>query len=309
MSDRKQLVTVNGVDSEEGEVSCGVPQGSLLGPLLFLVYVNDIQLSINPDCKILLYADDTALLYSHRDPTCITRFLSQELESCHDWLVDNKLSLHVGKTEFITFGPKRKIAKVYENDHYVSCYGNKIKLSKTVKYLGVSLDSSLSGEAIVTTIAKKAGQRLKFLYRNKDCMSFDIKKTLSLALIQCYLDYASVGWFECLNKKLKNKMQVIQNKIVRFIHGYPPRRSLVPQDFKRVGILKVEDRVKQLRLNHVFKIHMGLAPDFFCERFSRLNTRYGTRASRLDFFVPRVQGIESNTFFFQWGEGLECTPP
>ena len=69
----------------------------------------------------------------------------------------------------------------------------------------ILLDSSLSGESLVSSIYKKASQRLSFLYRNKDCMSFSTRKTLALALIQCHIDYACVSWYESLTKKLKSK--------------------------------------------------------------------------------------------------------
>ena len=71
-------------------------QGNILGPLLFLCYVNDMPISV--DCKLLLYADDSALLVSNKDPKIVADRLSYELESCRQWLIDNKLSLHLGKT-------------------------------------------------------------------------------------------------------------------------------------------------------------------------------------------------------------------
>ena len=75
-----------------------VAYSRILGPLLFLCYVNDMSISINSDCTLLLYADDSTILFSHRDPQVISKKLGKELESCSNWLVDNKLSLHLGKT-------------------------------------------------------------------------------------------------------------------------------------------------------------------------------------------------------------------
>ncbi len=106
LTGRQQIVSVNGVDSENRGVTCGVPQGSLLGPLLFLCYVNDMEISVN--CKLLLYADDSALLVSHKDPQVISQTLSKELQSCHHWLIDNKLSLHLGKNRMHYFWFKTK---------------------------------------------------------------------------------------------------------------------------------------------------------------------------------------------------------
>ena len=86
---RQQIVLANDVSSEPMTVKCGVPQGSILGPLLFLCYVNDMPISIT--CKLLLYADDSALMIAGSDPKIIAETLSNKLNSCRQWLVDNKL--------------------------------------------------------------------------------------------------------------------------------------------------------------------------------------------------------------------------
>ena len=95
LRNRQQCVEVNGTKSEFLAISCGVPQGSILGPQLFLIYINDMHLSIN--CRLSLYADDSALLFSHTDAGNIACRLSHELSMCKKWLVDNKLSLHVAR--------------------------------------------------------------------------------------------------------------------------------------------------------------------------------------------------------------------
>ena len=102
LSGREQCVEIGGSRSEFLPISCGVPQGSILGPQLFLIYINDMNLSIN--CRLSLYADDSALLFSGRDPDVIAERLSVELSTCKRWLVDNKLSLHVyRKNGMLTF--------------------------------------------------------------------------------------------------------------------------------------------------------------------------------------------------------------
>ena len=131
-----QCVDVGGSRSEFLPITCGVPQGSILGPLLFLIYINDMSISLS--CRLSLYADDSALLFAHRDPGVIAGHLSEELTKCKRWLVDNRLSLHVGKTEAWLFGSKR-VLEFHLTGHLLNLF--------MVKYLGVLLDSNMNSSA------------------------------------------------------------------------------------------------------------------------------------------------------------------
>ena len=116
LTNRKQLVDIAGTLSPFQNVTCGVPQGSILGPLLFLVYVNDMCSAVN--CKLLLYADDSALIVPGKDVKEIEIQLTKELKSISNWLTDNKLSLHLGKTESIVWHQEK--TPVYVNP--TECY-------------------------------------------------------------------------------------------------------------------------------------------------------------------------------------------
>ena len=113
---------------------------------------------ISVNCKLLLYADDSALIISGPDPKTIAESLSVELDSCRKWLIDNKLSW---RTEAILFGSKKRLRKV--NEFEVRCNNEVIKQVSNVKYLGLQLDSHLSGERTVSNILKKTNSRLIFL--------------------------------------------------------------------------------------------------------------------------------------------------
>ena len=102
-------------------------------------------------------------------------------------------------------------------------------------------------------IISKVNSRLKFLYRYKDLLNFESRKTLCSALIQCLFDYS---WYLGINKGLKDKLQVAQNKIIRFILNLDNRAHIGNQELEKAGFLQVPDRVKQLKLGHVFKIKM-----------------------------------------------------
>ena len=141
LTGRTQVTDIGGTMSEPKGVTCGVPQGSILGPLLFLLYVNDMASAVR--CKLLLYADDSALIASGKNVADIESTLSSELEYVSNWLMDNKLSLHLGKTQSILFGTKRRLSTGVKLN--VICNGNVIELKSNVTYLGVTLDQFLSG--------------------------------------------------------------------------------------------------------------------------------------------------------------------
>ena len=257
-----------------------------------------MSISINSDCKPLLYADDNTILFSHKNPDIISKKLGQELESCSKWLVDNKLSLHLGKTECILFGPKRKLKK--HKEFKIKCNDHVIKSQSTVKYLGIDIDQHLSSETTVNSIIKKVNSRLKFMYRKAQCLSTDTRKTLSSALIQCHFDYSCSSWFSGVSQTLKNKLQIAQNKTVRFIKSLGPRSSVRQSELSSLGLLNVEHRVKQLRLNHVFKIYNNKCPSYMNENFTKVNEHhtYNTRSSQHNFVVPKIIGVESSTFYY-----------
>ena len=130
----------------------------LLGPLLFLIYVNDMKAAVK--CKLLLYADDSALLASSSDVSEIEEILKRELESVSEWLAENRLSLHLGKTESILFGSNKRLAKCKELN--ITCNGIDIGSGSEVTYLGVTLDQNLSGSSMITKIISKCNNKKNF---------------------------------------------------------------------------------------------------------------------------------------------------
>ena len=251
---------------------------------------------ISVKCKLLLYADDSALIISGTDPKLIAEELSKELEACQQWLKDNKLSLHLGKTESIIFGSKRKLKDVKSFE--VRCENIIINKVNEIKYLGLQIDSNLSGENAVMNILKKANARLKFLYRYKDMLNFSARKTLCSALIQCHFDYACSSWYPGINKNLKDKLQIAQNKMIRFILNLGSRSHIGQKELVKAGFLNVSKRVTQLKLGHVFKINDKTSPQYLSKHFHRLNEdveRITTRGKAHNFHIPR---ISTNTFAY-----------
>ena len=142
LTDRKQRTYVNGSLSDYGSTVCGVPQGSILGPLLFLIYVNDLPasgLSSTPR----LYADDTCLTLTSHDPTDLQIKLNSDLNKVQSWLQENKLSLNVKKTKYSIIATQYKVAHL---DHQpdVRINGHSVDRFRTHRYLGVDIDDTLT---------------------------------------------------------------------------------------------------------------------------------------------------------------------
>ena len=159
---RTFLVNLGNAFSQPACVSSGVPQGSILGPLLFLI---DTDTSKAVKCNSFLYADDTCLVCQHKDINEIEKQLNKDFESICDWFVDNKLSIHfgVGKTKSILFTTKFKTKKVRKRN--VKDGDIQIKHHSKVKYLGCMLDETMSGETMALSVINKINNKLKFLYR------------------------------------------------------------------------------------------------------------------------------------------------
>ena len=192
-----------------------MPQGSILGPLLFLLYVNDMAQSV--DSKLLLYADDSCLIFQDKNPEVIQSELNKDFSNLCNWFVDNKLSIHFGedKTKSILFTSKGKINK--GNQLNIVHDNIEIKQHSKVSYLGCILDESLTGETMALKVINKINSKLKFLYRKQKFLTPYLKRMLCNALIQPHFDYACSAWYPQLTKGLKDKIQIVQKKMYSFL--------------------------------------------------------------------------------------------
>ena len=163
--------------------------------------------AVNGD--LLLYADDTGLIFQHKGINIIDHQLNRNFSNICDWFVDSKSSIHFGenKTKFILFGPVNKCKKLRKLN--ISYGSLKIKQYSKVTYVGCILEESLSGESMTLNVVSKINTRLKFFYRKNNFLSPQLRRLLCNALIQPHFDYACSVCYAKLNKK-------IQNKCVRF---------------------------------------------------------------------------------------------
>ena len=213
LQDRSFSVNIGKEYSDPGNLSCGVPQGSILGPLIFLLYVNDMARAV--DCDLLLYADDSCLIFRDTDVERIENNLNRNFNSLCNWFVETELSIHFGedKTKSILFARKK-----YKNLKKMNIRRGDIEIKQhsVVTYLGSVLDENLSGESMATKMLGKINGKLKFLYRKHNFLDSSLRRLLLNALIQPHVDYACGSWYPMLNKRLSKKIQAAQNKCIRF---------------------------------------------------------------------------------------------
>ena len=151
LTNRRQYVHLNGINSETKNVTCGVPQGSVLGPLLFLLYINDLP-NISKKLKFYLFADDTNIYLESDDPTILEKIMNKELENLHKWLCINRLSLNITKTNLVIFHSINKP----KNPTTILINKEAIDELKHVKYLGVLIDSQLTFKYHIDELNKKS---------------------------------------------------------------------------------------------------------------------------------------------------------
>ena len=214
LSNRKFMVNLENPFSEVSSISCGVLQGSILRPLLFLIYVNDMPMAVK--CDLFLYADGTCLVFQSKNVKDIEKQLNEDFANICDWFVDNKVSIHFGedKTKSILFVSKCKISKLQKLE---IVYNNiRMKQHSRVTYPGCILEEAMPGESMASKVRCKVNARLKFLHWKNKYLTPNLRRLLCNALIQPHFDYACSAWYPNLSKKLKNRIQTLQNKCIHF---------------------------------------------------------------------------------------------
>ena len=164
LSNHSQYVSINGYKSGLAAINCGVPQGSVLGPLLFLLYINDLNQAIK-FCKVHHFADDTNLCLSNSIKK-LNKLINADLKCLANWLNANKISLNVKKTEMVIFKYKQKKS---ECDLKIKSCGERLYPTESIKYLGVKIDTNLSWQYHVNHLSIKPNRANALLFKMRKC--------------------------------------------------------------------------------------------------------------------------------------------
>ena len=273
LSNRTQYVTVGKETSNIETISCGVPQGSVLGPILFLLYINDLPNATN--LYTTLFADDTAFLISSTDLKELEIKANAELSKAYEWFIANKLTLNVTKTKYIVFRtPKMKfdqsLLNIKINNVSLDRIGHNCK-DTFFKFVGVRLDEYLNWDQHTKYILSKISSANFVINQAKKLLPMNIRMLIYNSLVKSYLEYGILAWGNAKSKEI-DKISVIQKKIIRNIYNSKYNAHTDPIYFC-LKLLKFEDILQYNSIILMYKYVNSLLPDSFSEIFGQINQR------------------------------------
>ena len=258
LNNRKQVVKYNQTRSSEMIIKSGVPQGSILGPILFLLYINDIENS-SKLLSFILFADDTNIFYSHKCLKSLNEIIQTEINNITDWLNVNKLSLNVSKTKFMLFKsinkrPKQKIS--------ISMNDKNIEQVRELTFLGIVMDECLTWNHHIMKISKKLIRASGIIAKVRHFVNRNTIKLIYYALVYPYLTYGNLIWGYTYKTKI-DKIMKIQKKIVRLMlfRSYLEHKKELFEELSILDIFKINNYLTAI---FMFRYHyLNNLPDTY----------------------------------------------
>ena len=307
LSGRMQRVSFNGIVSDTLPINTGVPQGSILGPLLFIIFINDMPKVIKHG-KISMYADDTTLYVNESDVNIMSKKLTEDLEAITEWLHKNKLFLNTNKTKVMLLGSSPRLRKVDENSFSVIVNGCKLERVNKAKCLGVVIDDELLWHKQVNCVIQKLFCKISLLRRLSTFLDSNILNILYKSLIQPCFDYCCVVWFGRYENDV-HKLNVLQKRCARIILSVNSQTSSNVM-FPVLGWNSLYDRCTYFKALLMFKSLNGLAPSYLSSKCKYVSENHGinTRqaAAGLLALPPCSNGNDTEYFKFSFSySGVE----
>ena len=270
LNDRVQFVTANGINSKPCTINCGVPQGSVLGPLLFLIFINDLPNSV--EFFTLLFADDTTFQLSSNNLNSLFAMANVELKKAATWFQVNKLTLNVSKTKYILF--RSKNMKVDFSDLKLTIGGENIERigsncqTKFFKFVGHHLDEFLSWDFQINHVHGKLASANFAIARVKNFLPRKIRMTLYNSLFRSHMEFGILAYGGVNSSKL-HKLRMTQKKCIRNVAGKNHRSHTDPL-FSALNILKFDDLFLYNCSSFMNKYFLNRLPDSFKNKFPPL---------------------------------------
>ena len=245
LTNRQQCVKIGKKFSAMRKVMVGVPQGSVLGSLLFLLYINDLP-EASSLFHFVLFADDTCLTLANKNYSTLMETFNTELQKVNSWMVTNRLSLNAEKTVAINFS-----TRMFDSTRELKVNAQTFKFVEFTKYLGVTIDRKLSFRNHIELICSKISRNVGLLYRiSLSCPKFIVRR-LYYAFILPYMNYCNIIWGGAAKVHL-DKLLKLQKRAVRIITGSSYLEHTAPL-FKQLEFLKIDEIYRFSCCIHVFK--------------------------------------------------------
>ena len=298
LTNRNQKCQIKNSFSTERLIKCGVPQGSILGPLFFLLYINDLPQCLNKT-KPRLFADDTNLTASGDSITDLETAVNSDLENLRKWLIANKLSLNVAKTEFMLIGSKTMIKKNSDSRLNVFIENKQIKQVSECKTLGVIVDRHLSWKSNSENICKKITAGISAIRRVKPFVDKDTLISIYNAIVRPYFDYCCEVW-HVFGESQSKRLQKLQNRAARIILNMSNdvNHSIA---LRALGWEPLKTERKKAKAKMMYKVLNKMGPKSLTNLFSYKceKTKYNLRdiSSGLSLPKPRTNNMK-NSFMY-----------
>ena len=306
LSNRKQFSTIGKSASELANVLWGVPQGSVLGPLLFLIFINDLPRSSS--LYTWLFADDTALALSSKCPRELEKRFNLEVNKVQDWLLANGLSVHYSKKTQYMLLKGRGLRTEIHAGFKLSMGGHQIERTDTYKYLGLLFDDKLNWKCQIDKLCSKLASVCGILSKVRHYLNRKSLLLIYYSLFESRLRYGSLGWgtaAECDIKRLK----VLQNRAIRFIDFASFRTPMLPI-YHKLGVLPLEHQFRLQRATFMYNLHFTNLPLVLSNYCKPPTHRYPTSYSTsLNYVLPFVKTNRAQTSIKFAGPKVWATVP
>ena len=239
LTSRQQCVIVGTKTSSLSTLKFGVPQGSVLGPILFSLYINDLPLYMEALCE--LFADDTSLHNHHKNLDTLMNSLQHSVDNLINWTEMNHMALHPDKTKFMLVTTRQKRQNLLSNLPPLTIKSDIIQEVQNHKVLGIIIDNNLSWTPHMNTLCKKISTKVFQLSRLKHFVNFRVRKLFFTSHIQSLIDYGSTLWDSASQNTLK-PLHSLHRRALKLI--LLKQSSLEKDDYNKLNVLPLHTRLK-----------------------------------------------------------------
>ena len=285
LTNRKQLVSINNCKSDFQQILCGVPQGSILGPLLFLLFINDLPLYTS-NVFTDLYADDTTLYDVQNSIGQIEKNLQSALNNLHIWCRSNGMILNSSKTKVMLVTSSQKRQRLYCDNLDLKFSNESLNMISNDKILGVFVHNNLTWSDHIKHLMKKITSSIWLLSKIKTFLSQAHRVQFYKSYIQPHIDFCNIVWGSS-SESNKLKIFKLQKRACKIILDYNIDDSR--EVMKSLKIMSIYDRLQLRKAKLMFKVYNNLAPTYISENFTLrndVNTSIQLRSSSAGCFIP-----------------------